>query len=77
MESCWPVYRGDALLFRATESSDLLIPILSARAWEPYVLRKMEVHDIHCQHEHLDWPQPMAEIGHILAQKLKTLTQAN
>jgi hypothetical protein len=32
MESCWPVYRGDALLFRATESSDLLIPILSARA---------------------------------------------
>jgi pristinamycin I synthase 3 and 4 len=76
IESSWPIYRGDALLFRATELSDQSIPILSAQAWEPYVLGKIEVHDLQCKHEHIDRPQPMAEIGHILADKLKALTQS-
>jgi amino acid adenylation domain-containing protein len=76
IESSWPVYRGDALLFRATELSDLSIPLLSARAWDPYVRGKIEVHDIQCRHEHMDRPQPMAEVGRILAHKLKTIIQS-
>jgi hypothetical protein len=40
------------------------------------VLGEIEVHDIHCLHEDMDRPQPAAEIGHILAHKLKLLTQS-
>jgi thioesterase domain-containing protein len=69
-----PVYQGDALLFRATESSDASTPILSAQAWKTYVLGEIEIHDIRCQHNDMDRPQPTAEIGHILAHKLKLLT---
>jgi amino acid adenylation domain-containing protein len=71
-----PVYQGDALLFRATESSDVSTPILSAQAWKPYVLGEIEIHDIRCQHNDMDRPQPTGEIGRILAHKLKVLTQS-
>jgi thioesterase domain-containing protein len=69
-EFSWPVYQGGALLFRATMPSNLSIQMLSVQAWEPYVLGKIEVHDIHCRHEDIDQPQPMAEIGRVLAQNL-------
>jgi amino acid adenylation domain-containing protein len=72
-ESCSPTYQGNALLFRATESLDASTPILSARAWEPYVLGEIEVRDIHCRHVDMDRPEPTAEIGHILAHKLKVI----
>jgi amino acid adenylation domain-containing protein len=73
-ESSSPTYQGDALLFRATESSEASTPILCPQAWDPYVLGEIEVHDIHCLHDDMDRPQPMAEIGYILAHKLKLLT---
>jgi ribosomal protein S28E/S33 len=71
-----PVYQGDVLLFCATERLDASIPIVSAQVWEPYVLGEIEVHDIHCEHDDMDRPQPMTEIGHILSHKLKLLTQS-
>jgi amino acid adenylation domain-containing protein len=71
-----PIYQGDALLFRATQPVDPSIPVLSAEAWEPYVLGEIELYDIHCQHADMDRPEPMAEIGHILAHKLKRLAQS-
>jgi hypothetical protein len=64
------------MLFRATEPLEPSGPILSAQAWEPYVLGEIEVHDIHCRHADMDRPQPMAEIGFILARKLELLTQS-
>jgi amino acid adenylation domain-containing protein len=69
-------YRGDALLFRATEPFDSSTPILSVEQWKPYLLGEIEVHDIHCRHDDMDRPEPSAEIGRILGRKLQALTQS-
>ena len=72
---CPSSYRGDGLLFRATEPFDSPIPILSVEQWKPYLLGEIEVHDIDCRHDDMDRPEPIAEIGRILERKLRVLIQ--
>ncbi|MCG1043369.1 amino acid adenylation domain-containing protein [Mycetohabitans sp. B8] len=67
------IYGGDMLFFRATmlqDTSDKLIP---PQAWQPYVRGYVEVHDIACKHYDMELPTPIAQIGHILRQKLNAL----
>ncbi|KAF9954502.1 hypothetical protein BGZ70_010541 [Mortierella alpina] len=63
------VFGGDLLIFRATESQEREEP-LRPDDWKPYVLGTIQVYDIDCQHHFMYMPEPTAEIGRILSQKL-------
>ncbi|MCG1040188.1 amino acid adenylation domain-containing protein, partial [Mycetohabitans sp. B7] len=63
-------YGGDALLFRATVAEAGCEPLVKPDAWRPYVLGKIEVHDVHCSHGEMLKPEPTAAIASILACKL-------
>ncbi len=67
------LYSGDLLFFRATIPQKESIPVTSPDLWKPYVLGDIEVCNIHCNHEDMAEPTPMAEIGLILAKKLNKL----
>ncbi|MCF7697360.1 hypothetical protein KPG66_15340 [Mycetohabitans sp. B2] len=54
---------------RGGGSSALIAP----DAWRPYVLGKIETHDIACTHDDMDRPGPSAEIGRVLREKLDQL----
>jgi thioesterase domain-containing protein len=73
-ESQSPIFKGDALLFRATRTTDASSPLLPARAWQPHILGRVEIHDIDCRHADMDRPEAAAVIGRLLARKLDTLT---
>jgi thioesterase domain-containing protein/acyl carrier protein len=73
-ESQSPIFSGDVMLFRATRPTDASSPLLSAQAWDPHILGRIEIHDIDCRHADMDRPEPAAVIGRLLAQKLSTLT---
>ncbi|KAF9366136.1 hypothetical protein BGX34_005899 [Mortierella sp. NVP85] len=64
------VYEGDMLLFRAMEQRDGKNDLVSVASWEPYVLGKIDLHDVHCNHDDMDKPVALAEIGGILARRL-------
>ncbi|KAL1915185.1 uncharacterized protein VTP21DRAFT_7461 [Calcarisporiella thermophila] len=65
------VFNGDLLIFRATvQTEDIDERLITPNEWKPYVLGKIETYDIHCGHEDMIKPEPLAEIGRILAQKL-------
>lgn len=68
-----PTYDGDILLFHATEQQEDIEKLIYGTHWEPYVLGDIDVVDIHCTHDGMEHPQPMAEIGRIVAQKLEVL----
>ncbi|SIT78514.1 MULTISPECIES: non-ribosomal peptide synthetase [Burkholderiaceae] len=63
-------YGGDALLFRATVAEAGYEPLVTLDEWKPYVLGKIEVHDVHCSHGEMLKPEPTAAIASILACKL-------
>ncbi len=65
------IYCGNVLFFRATVTKDRCAS--STDLWKPYVLEDIEIHDIDCKHEDMDRPEPIAEIGRILANKLEEL----
>ena len=65
-------YEGDLLFFRSTIIPDWFDPI-EPDMWIPYVSGRIERHDIACRHKDLCQPGPLAEIGQILAAKLKAL----
>jgi len=67
------IYGGNMLFFRATLAEAESSALASPSAWKPYVLGNMEVFDIHCKHDEMDRPEPMAVIGRILARKLNGL----
>ncbi|KAG0200114.1 hypothetical protein BGX28_006754, partial [Mortierella sp. GBA30] len=46
---------------------------LSADDWKPFVLGKIWVHDIECEHTRMDLPEATAIIGRVLRQKLNEL----
>ncbi|KAF9394391.1 hypothetical protein CPC16_011446, partial [Podila verticillata] len=66
-------YSGNALFFRATIAEDESHTLVSADAWNPYVLGSIAVYDIPCKHGDMNQPEPTAEIGRILARKLEEL----
>ncbi|KAG0240651.1 hypothetical protein BGX31_001789 [Mortierella sp. GBA43] len=65
-----PTFGGNMVLFRAIEQNE---SISCATAWKPYVLGEIEEFDISCNHDDMDKPVALAEIGGTLAWKLDEL----
>ncbi|KAG0195747.1 hypothetical protein BGX28_000698, partial [Mortierella sp. GBA30] len=65
------VIKGDLLVFRATVLPKGVEKLWSPDDWKPYVLGKIEVCDIECEHNYMDLPEPTAIIARVLNQKLK------
>nr|WP_281176385.1 non-ribosomal peptide synthetase [Pseudonocardia acaciae] len=67
------VFHGDVLLFTSTmtSESDGWVPFVDFDAWTPYVDGDIEKHHIDCSHAHMTQPGPLAEIGPILAARLR------
>ncbi|KAF9951952.1 hypothetical protein BGZ65_005628 [Modicella reniformis] len=63
------IYNGEMLLFRAMEQESEDHP-LDPEDWKPYVQGKIHVYDINCKHDDMYGPEPLTEIGSVLAQKL-------
>ena len=61
-----PGYRGDALLFRATQAADML----STELWRPYISGVVHLYDIDSTHEGLHLPEPLSEICTIISRVL-------
>ena len=60
-------YRGDLLLFVATEGDPKPPPI---ETWRPYVDGRIRVHRVDCTHETMLEPPAVGEIGGVLAREL-------
>jgi len=65
-------YRGDLLFFHSTIIPDWFAPI-APDTWLPYIDGQIEQLDIACRHKDLCQPEPLAEIGRVLAAKLHEL----
>ncbi|MCY7857777.1 amino acid adenylation domain-containing protein [Bacillus sonorensis] len=65
-------YHGNLLFFRSTVIPEWFDPI-EPESWLPYLNGEIEQHDIDCRHKDLCQPEPLAEIGRILAEKLAVL----
>ncbi|GAA3441684.1 amino acid adenylation domain-containing protein [Planomonospora venezuelensis] len=63
------VFDGDVLFFRATV--DTIDDALTAETWRPHVTGAIENHDVACSHKDMTQPGPIAEIGAIVAARLK------
>ncbi|MDH6108605.1 thioesterase domain-containing protein [Kitasatospora sp. MAP12-44] len=62
-------FRGDALLFVATEGKADGAP--DALAWRPHIAGEIARHPVAARHDDLTNAEPIAEIGRILAQRLR------
>ncbi|KAF9573957.1 hypothetical protein EC968_007643 [Mortierella alpina] len=69
------VFKGDLLILRATIPSKAIVSwkLLNPEDWKPYILGKIEVHDVESMHEHMHMPEPTVVIGRVLCQKLNEL----
>lgn len=65
-------FHGDILFFRSTIIPEWFDPI-STNSWEPYINGQIEVYDINCRHKDMCQPEPLAEIGEVIANKLTAL----
>ncbi|WP_199425894.1 amino acid adenylation domain-containing protein [Thermaerobacillus caldiproteolyticus] len=63
-------YKGDLLFFRSTIIPEWFDPI-EPEAWLPYIDGKIIQYNINCRHKDMCQPGPLAEIGRVLADKLK------
>jgi len=64
-------FDGDLLLFFADKKQGAYrLP----DAWKPHVSGEIEVHTIHCKHFEMTEPVPLKEIGRILEQRLKQIS---
>ncbi|KAF9399972.1 hypothetical protein BGX21_005210 [Mortierella sp. AD011] len=61
------VYSGDMIFFSAIQSARVPDP----SSWKPFILGKIEVHEVECEHLEMDRPGPMEEIGRVLVTKLE------
>jgi thioesterase domain-containing protein len=62
-------YRGDALLFVATEGKPADAP--DETAWRPYISGLITSHPVAARHDDLTATGPIAEIGRVLARQLR------
>ncbi|CUH97717.1 Dimodular nonribosomal peptide synthase [Propionispora sp. 2/2-37] len=69
-------FDGDILFFKSTLTPEWFGP-LCPEAWQPYIQGRIEQYDIDCHHKDMCQPKPLAEIGHILAQKLRKVKSIN
>ncbi|MGW2424548.1 amino acid adenylation domain-containing protein [Streptomyces sp. NPDC001709] len=63
------VYRGDVLYFLATEGRGADAP--SVEAWHRHVAGRLEIHEVACAHDEMTRPGPIAEIGRVLADRVR------
>ncbi|APH66019.1 non-ribosomal peptide synthetase [Bacillus sp. LR_5] len=67
-------FRGNVLFFRSTiipEWFDRIEP----DSWKPYINGQIEQIDIDCRHKDLCQPEPLAQIGKVLAVKLEEMNK--
>ncbi|KAF9357889.1 hypothetical protein BGX26_002891 [Mortierella sp. AD094] len=64
------IFSGDLLIFRATARQENVGRLISPDSWRQYCHVEIEMYDIHCKHNDMVKPEPISEIGRILAQKL-------
>jgi thioesterase domain-containing protein/acyl carrier protein len=64
-------FRGDLLLFTATIDQPEDTP--AADMWRPYVDGEIKTHPIVTSHDHMTQPESLAQIGPILAAKIKEI----
>jgi amino acid adenylation domain-containing protein/non-ribosomal peptide synthase protein (TIGR01720 family) len=62
-------YRGDALLFVATEGKPAGAP--TEAAWRPHISGLIAAHPVAARHDDLTDPGPIADIGEVLARRLR------
>ncbi|MDP4099934.1 MAG: non-ribosomal peptide synthetase DhbF [Bacillota bacterium] len=67
-------FRGNVLFFRSTIIPEWFDPI-EPDSWKPYISRQIEQIDIDCRHKDLCQPEPLAQIGKVLAVKLEELNK--
>ncbi|RRN61572.1 nonribosomal peptide synthetase DhbF [Bacillus subtilis subsp. subtilis] len=63
-------FRGNVLFFRSTIIPEWFDPI-EPDSWKPYINGQIEQIDIDCRHKDLCQPEPLAQIGKVLAVKLE------
>ncbi|MGY0656009.1 non-ribosomal peptide synthetase DhbF [Bacillus subtilis] len=67
-------FRGNVLFFRSTIIPEWFDPI-EPDSWKPYINGQIEQIDIDCRHKDLCQPEPLAQIGKVLAFKLEELNK--
>ena len=65
-------FHGEVLLFAATQGGSRPEP----DKWKPYVNGNISIYEIHCEHEHMTRPVPLAKIGRVLANEFKKRSKA-
>jgi thioesterase domain-containing protein/acyl carrier protein len=65
-------FHGEVLLFAATQGGSRPEP----GKWMSYVNGKISVYEVHCEHEHMTRPIPLAKIGRVLANEFKKQLKA-
>ncbi|MEC0311866.1 non-ribosomal peptide synthetase DhbF [Bacillus subtilis] len=67
-------FRGNVLFFRSTIIPEWFDPI-EPDSWKPYINGQIEQIDIDCRHKDLCQPEPLAQIGKVLAVKFEELNK--
>ncbi|MDZ5722855.1 non-ribosomal peptide synthetase DhbF [Bacillus sp. SXabc123] len=67
-------FHGNVLFFRSTIIPDWFDPI-EPDSWKPYIHGQIEQIDIDCRHKDLCQPEPLAQIGKVLAVKLEEMNK--
>ncbi|KAF9351140.1 hypothetical protein BGX34_000765, partial [Mortierella sp. NVP85] len=65
--------RSGMTFFRAMVRKDPSRQPVSPNVWKPYVMGEIDVFDINCEHDFMDLPEPLGEIGGVLAQRLNEI----
>jgi thioesterase domain-containing protein len=61
-------FDGDVVFFHATEGKDEDFPTVAV--WNPFLVGRVEVHDIPCRHGEMTAPHALDHIGPVLAERL-------
>lgn len=68
------VFGGDLLVLRATVAEEG-VEAVEAEKWRSYVQGRVEVVDVECTHHEMIKPEPLAQIGRIVAKRLEIMTR--
>ncbi|KAK3805140.1 MAG: hypothetical protein J3Q66DRAFT_361033 [Benniella sp.] len=68
-----PRCKSGMVLFRAMVQKDPSGQPISPDVWRPHVMEEIDVFDIDCDHNNMDQPVPLAEIGNVFSQRLNEI----
>ncbi|KAF9079775.1 hypothetical protein BGX23_003253 [Mortierella sp. AD031] len=68
------VFGGDLLVFRATVPEEG-VEAVEAEKWRSYVQGRVEVVDVECTHHEMIRPEPLAQIGRVVAKRLEIMNR--